>query len=230
MPNMPRIRKPEKKPSIREIDYLTLVDEMSDEAFRFCIEKLYPICNYRVLKPEDIRRIDLKERLLGFNSIVPKDDKGKVQGALNCYITTLKQYFDSFIKCEEESKAARYRDRAFELMTVALSDKGTQEDIDDIFLIFVSLMRALQPHFDHLAKQTVSDFTLDLAPADADLLKEIWEHKKLTPGRHVDVPDVLGKIVGADDEKKPALKLAYINNILYLARGLQNRGAFESEE
>ena len=230
MPNMPRIRKPEKKLSIREIAYLTLVDEMSDEAFHFCIEKLYPICNYRVLKPEDIRRIDLKERLLGFNSIVPKDDKGKVQGALNCYITTLKQYYDSFIKCEEESKASRYRDRTFELMTAALSDKGTQEDIDDIFLIFVSLMRALQPHFDHLAKQTVSDFTLDLDPSDADLLKEIWEHKKLVPGRHVEVPDVLGKIVGADDDKKPALKLAYINNILFLARGLQNRGAFEAEE
>ncbi len=230
MPSIPIKRKPEKKPSIREIDYLTLVDDMSDEAFHFCIEKLYPICNYRVLKPEDIRRVDLKERLLGFNSIVPKDDKGKVQGALNCYITTLRQYFDSFIKCEDDSKAARYRDRAYELMTAALSDDGTREDIDDIFLIFVSLMRSLHPSSDPLAKQTVSDFTLDLEPTDAELLKEIWEHKKLIPGRHVEVPDVLGKIVGVDDGKRPAFKLAYINNILFLTRGLQNRGVFGAEE
>lgn len=83
---MEKKQKIEEKVYVKPIDYIKLIDEMSDEVFKFCVEQLYPICNYRVLKQEEIRRVDLKERILGFNSIVPKDSKGKEQGALNYYL------------------------------------------------------------------------------------------------------------------------------------------------
>lgn len=226
---MAKKQKAEEKVRAIPIDYIKLVDDMSDEAFQFCVDQLYPMCNYRVLKKEDIRRIDLKERLLGFNSIVPKND-GKEQGALNYYLFVLKLYFDNFLKCKTGTKAEKYRNRAIELMESALSDNGTIEDVEDLVQIFIGLFRSLDDDFDHVEKYIVTGITFDVFKEDADLLREIWEHKKLVPNGIVEKPGLLDKIFGTDYEKKTAIKLAYINNVIFLCRCLQNRGAFAMEE
>ena len=211
------------------IDYIKLVDDMNDRAFQFCVDQLYPISNYRVLQKEDIRRIDLKECLLGFNSIVPKND-GKEQGALNYYLFVLKLYFDNFLKCKAGSKAEKYRNRAMELMESALSDTGAIEDVEDLVQIFIALFRSLKDDFDHIEKYSVVRLTFDVFAEDAALLKAIWEHKKLVPNGIVEKPGLLDKLFGTDYEKKTAIKLAYINNVIFLCRCLQNRGAFAMEE
>jgi len=226
---MAKKQKAEEKVCAIPIDYIKLVDDMSDEAFQFCVDQLYPMCNYRVLQKEDIRRIDLKERLLGFNSIVPKND-GKEQGTLNYYLFVLKLYFDNFLKCKTGTKAEKYRNRAIELMESALSDNGTIEDVEDLVQIFIGLFRSLDDDFDHIEKYIVTGITFDVFKEDADLLREIWEHKKLVPNGIVEKPGLLDKIFGTDYEKKTAIKLAYINNVIFLCRCLQNRGAFAMEE
>ena len=205
------------------IDYIKLVDDMSDEAFQFCVEQIYPICNYRVLQKEDIRRIDLKERLLGFNRLVPKND-GKEQGTLNYYLFILKLYFDSFLKCKAGSTAEKYRKRAMELMESALSDNGTIEDVEDLVQIYISLFRALNDCFDEIDKYVAVGLTFDVYKEDADMLKEIWRHKKLIPNGIVD------KLLGTNYEKSAAITLAYVNNVIFLCRCLQNRGVFAMEE
>ncbi len=224
--------KKQKEETVRAIpiDYIKLVDDMSEQAFNFCVDQLYPMCNYRVLQKEDIRRIDLKERLLGFNSIVPKDDKGKEQGALNYYLFVLKLYFDNYLKCKAGSKAEKYRNRAMGLMNSALSENGTIEDIEDLVQIFIALFRSLDDDFDHIDKYSVVGLTFDVFKEDADLLKAIWQHKKLVPDGIVEKPGLLDKIFGTDYEKKTAIKFAYINNVIFLCRCLQNRGAFAMEE
>lgn len=224
-------KKEEKKPQIPqiEIDYRRLIEEMSDDAFLFCVDLLYPISGYRVLKPEDIRRIDLLERILGFDSLIPKAERGKDQGSLNYYIGVLKKYLDLYIKCKEGSRSERYKKRAYELINTALSDEGVLRDVDDLFFIFISFFRALRPQFDEIGKQNcfVNDsFFLDLQKADAALLNEIRLHKSLS------LPERTWGI-GVSPIKKEdatAVKLAYINNVLFLSRGLDARGAFLLED
>ena len=211
------------------IDYIKLVDDMSDEAFQFCVDQLYPMCNYRVLQKEDIRRIDLKERLLGFNSIVPKND-GKEQGALNYYLFVLKLYFDSFLICEAGSKAEKYRNRAMELMESALSDNGTIEDVEDLVQIYIALFRSLKKCFDNIDKYVAVDLTFDVFKEDADMLKAIWENKKLVPNGIVGKQGLFDSEFRIEYEKKTAIKMAYINNVIFLCRCLQNIGAFAMEE
>lgn len=226
---MAKKQKTEEKVRAIPIDYIKLVDDMSDEAFQFCVEQLYPMCNYRVLQKEDIRRIDLKERLLGFNSIVPKND-GEEQGALNYYLFVLRLYFDSFLKCKPGSTAEKYRNRAMELMESALSDNGTIEDVEDLVQIYIALFRTLNNRFDEMEKYVAVGLTFDVFKEDADMLKEIWEHKKLIPNGIVEKPGLLDKLFGTDYEKRTAIKLTYINNVIFLCRCLQNRGAFAMEE
>ena len=226
---MAKKQKAEERVRAIAIDYIKLIDDMSDKAFQFCVDQLYPMCNYRVIQKKDIRRIDLKERLLGFNSIVPKND-GKEQGALNYYLFVLTLYFDSFLRCEAGSKAEKYRNRAMELMESALSDDGTIEDVEDIVQIYIALFRSLNNRFNEMDKYVAVGLTFDVFKEDADMLKEIWEHKKLVPNGIVEKTGLLDKIFGTDYEKKIAIKLAYINNVIFLCRCLQNRGVFAMEE
>lgn len=228
---MAKKKKEEKKPQIPqiEIDYSRLIEEMSDDAFRFCVEQLYPISGYRVLKPEDIRRIDMLERIIGFNSLVPKTEKSKSQGSLNYYIGVLKRYFDLYVKCKEGSRSESYKKRAYELISIAISDKGVLEDVDDLFIIFISFFRSLRPQFDEIGKQNgfVNDsFSFDLEKTDATLLNEIRLHKNLSlPERTWGIG-----VSPIKKEDETAVKLAYINNVLFLSRGLDSRGAFLPEE
>lgn len=131
----------ENKTPVVPIDYIGIIEEMSEDAFKFCVDTLYPLFKYRVLKQGDVRRIDLEEKLLEYNSQIPKDDNGQEQGALNLYLNTIKMYFDSFIRCQTGSQAAKYRSRALDLIKIALSDKGSIEDVEDIVQIFIAFFR-----------------------------------------------------------------------------------------
>ncbi len=137
------MKKEDKKQAVTTaINYVRVVEEFSDEAFHFCREQLFPICNYRVLKVKDIRRIDLEERLLGFESIVPdKDELGKKQGSMNYYFGLVRRYMDQFIPSRKNSIADQYEHRAYDLMEKAACDGGCMEDAEDITLIFLVLFR-----------------------------------------------------------------------------------------
>lgn len=222
-------KKTEEKVRAIPIDYIKLVDDMSEKAFQFCVDQLYPLSNYRVLQKEDIRRVDLKERLLGFNRLVPTND-GKEQGALNYYLFVLKLYFDNFISCKDGSKAQLYRKRAMELMESALSDKGTIEDVEDLVQIYISLFRSYKGYFEKIQNYTIAWVDFNVYEEDANMLKEIWEQKNLMPNGIVENQGLLDKIFKTDFEEKTAIKLAYINNVIFLCRCLQNRGAFVMEE
>ncbi len=208
------------------INYLKLVDDLSDQAFQFCADQLYPICNYRYLKREDFRRIDLKEKLVDLY-FIPSDQ----QGSLNYYLFVLKLYFENFIKCKSGSVAEKYLSRAMELIESALSDNGTIEDVEDIVQIFIALFRTLSNRFDEIEKYMAVGLTFDVFRDDADLLKNIWKHKKLVPnGIVVEKKGGLYRSFGLDRYKQNAIKMAYIYNVIFLCRCLQNRGVFAMEE
>lgn len=212
------------------INYLKLVDDLSDQAFQFCADQLYPICNYIYLQREDFRRIDLKEKLVSLY-FIPRDEKGRAQGSLNYYLFVLKLYFENFIKCKSGSVAEKYFSRAMELIESALSDNGTIEDVEDIVQIFIALFRTLSNRFDEIENYMAVGLNFDVFRDDADLLKKIWEHKKLVPnGIVVEKKGGLYRSFGSNRDKQNAIKMAYIYNVIFLCRCLQNRGVFAMEE
>lgn len=227
---MARKPKTEKTVSAVPIDYIQIVEDLNDQAFQFCVEYLYPLLNYQVLKQSDMRRVDLEERLVVYGNTIPRDENGQKQGALNHYFFVLKLYFNDFLKCKPGTKAEKYRNRAIELMDHALSEEGSIEDIEDVVQIYIALFRALADDLDHIEKYSIIGLTFDVFKEDADLLNRIREHKKIVPSGIVVKQDIFDKIFGSDYEINAAIKFAYMNSILILCRCLQKRGAFAMED
>lgn len=214
----------------RSIDYISIVDEMSDEAFKFCVSHLFQLFGYQVLTEQDVRRVDLKEKFMGFESQIPSEAKVRCPGILNYYFFVLKLYFENVLKCKSGSRAEQYRKRAYSAMDKALSDNGCIEDIDDVFLCFMTILRTYRSCLNEIKNRISVKPTLSIEEADAELLKFLWETKDIIPDGIVDKKGLLDKIFGTDYEVKTAIRLMYMNNIIFLSRALQHFGGFEAEE
>ena len=108
-----------------------LLNDLSDEAFHFCVDKLYPLFNYRILKKEDIRRIDLLEQITVLFDGVPKTEKGKSSGSINYYFYIIRKYFESFIGAVKGEQAEKYHKRAFEIMDLTKHDSLYWDEIEE---------------------------------------------------------------------------------------------------
>lgn len=209
--------------------YEKLVDEMNDITFSFCVDQLLPISDFKLMKKEDIRPIDLKEWLIRFGYSISKAEKRNDLLDTGFYIDILKKYFDTFVKCKTGSRAERYHVRAMELMKVSCSKEGSLEDIEDLVLIFVSFFRALRPYFDTINTQgrIIKNLEFDVYQEDTILLKDI--KCKLMPNGMSTNP-IKAKNLNEWSKMIDASEFAYVNNMLFLCRALQNRGVFTKEE
>lgn len=212
------------KSLVPALDYIKLIEDLQDEAVAFCVEKLYPLCGYKVLRPKDVRRVDLEEWLLGLY-----ESQGgsllSAKGIVELYLQTLEKYVAHYVTYpSDEKKVGLYKERLSTAINVALSKSGTLENIDDAVLIFLNLLRPLQiSEVDSVP--AMPNELLSLRFADTDLLESVWKGslKQYNPKSKfagLKIP------IGVSDKDG---KLAYINNILFLARGLQQFGAFDKE-
>lgn len=112
------------------------------------------------------------------------------------------------------------------IKTSAIAIVVTKIFIREAHLIYDMINSIIEQYFLH-------DCSLDLRIEDADLLESIWKNKDFIPN------DIVPKkkrgivtINKSKDEKEIdfALKFTYINSLLYLARGLDQRGEFGAEE
>lgn len=217
----------------RSIDYIQIVDEMTNEAFAFCVENLYPLFNYSVLQQEDVRRVDLKEKLVGLEKQIPSgivEGRADLKGIRNFYLFMLRLFFEQFLKYETGSRVHRFKNRAYEAMSRALSDKGSIQDIDDTFLVFISLFPDLPDYAKTARTRITKEVSFGACMADAEWIKQIWESKEFIPDGIVEKKGILDKMFGVDYEIRTAMKLMYMNNIIFLARALQNYGAYSQED
>ncbi|MBR3598425.1 MAG: hypothetical protein IKL53_00955 [Lachnospiraceae bacterium] len=221
-------KKEEVKVSVKDIDYIKIVDEMSDTAFEFCVAYLYPLYNYRVLQETDIRRIDLKENLMRINSMIPSDFKG--MGVLNYYLYEMKLYFESLLICKEGCRAEKYKERAMDAIDNALSDDGNIEDVDDAFFCFMTLLHTLRDKFNNDKKYTIINSSFGVEKMDADVIKDLYENKEKTPEGITGKTGLIDKVLSTEYGKGCARKFFFVNNIVFLTRALQNFGVFDMEE
>jgi len=216
-------RKEDVKILAKSIDYIKVVDEMSEAAFSFCISYLYPLYNYRVLCQSDIRRIDLKENLMRISSLIPSELKE--MGILNYYLFELKLYLESILICEEGSRAEMYKKRIVDAIEKALSENGSIADVDDAFLGFMILLHSFSNKMNGIINPLFR-----VEQKDAELLKELFENKKGIPKGIDGKKSFIDKRLSIGDEKLNATKFLFINNIIFLSRALQSFGAFDMEE
>ncbi len=217
------------------IDYISIIDEMNEDAFEFCKNHLYHLTSYKVLQKEDIRPVDMKEWLLPLNDNIPNSLTGGKRGALNYYLSIINQYITEGLKFVENSKADQYKDRAANLIDSVLYEKFSQDDIDDIFIIFIGLFRFHKKNITQSNKRAINDsIDLMLSGKDAELITSLGDIYKFdwgVFGRKILTairPDSYSKDVftGYKKDTDKIKKFLFINNILLLGRGLQKQGFF----
>ena len=219
----------EEKNTSKGMDYQCLVGELGDEAFSFLMDSLYPLFNYRVLKKDDVRRIDLMEILVRTEDPTKEDWKDKK--GLTYYLFCLKQYMDEYLKCQEGSRAELFKNRAYDILEkdlkedAEISEDELLSDAEDVFIVFISLFREAGENLDNIDDFVITDVDFNLKKDDAKLLKKIWEHEDLIPDKINDQGGFLwfGK---SDEIGKRGVKLTYYNNMIMLCRNMERRGFF----
>lgn len=208
--------------------YKAIMDEMNEYAFSFCKGILFPICDYKVLEIEDIRPIDLAEKLteLSDNLYAQRANKS-ITGTVNWYIYIMRMYFDQFLSCKTGSRAEKYKHRAKELMDQVTTDDWTSQNGRDIVLIFLSILHVFDS-FEQMQTHSAVDLSLSIDQEDAILLKKVWDN--MTPMVSTEKKNLIVKEISRHGIEQQATKFAYIMNIIYLTQLLQERGAFNAGE
>ena len=199
------------------IDYLKIIDDYNADALRLCVEHLFPLFELRVLKAQDLRKIDLKEQVLQLTEhyFLPEDSTW-------IYIEGLSAYLDLMVNATENSRAEKYKNRAFELLEKAGHGNNTMQNLEDALLLFIALMKPVKGQISADSK-LIKDPDFSLTPEDIGIIEESWEvvEDALTSAR----PGLFRR----RDSNENALLLyqyTYIANIIFFCRLLQQRGAF----
>ena len=210
----------------KQIDYVKIVDGMNDVTFAFCVEFLYSVFDYQILQKEDIRRIDLKEELVRMQNAFLEDSKGRKQGFLNFYLSLIQMYFDDQLKCVEGSRADRSRRRALDAINMALEEGHDDNmlDIEDCILVFISLFREYLGMINSENNGSLINVDNGIMISDADILLRIYNDGIKAVGGPIKLPIPIVKGLLSPDDY--AMKVLYVNSMVFLCVGLQARGEF----
>ncbi len=209
---------------IKCMDYQSLIGELGDQAFSFLMDSVYPLFDFRVIKKNDVRKIDLIDILMRMED--PANEDWEDKKGITYYLFCLKQYIDEYPNCQEGSKAEEFKNGAVRVLEKALeenadlSEKEMLEIAENVFVVFISLFRAAGENLDTIKDFVISDVSPELRPDDAELLKQIWEHEDLVPDGISDKGGLFGFMKSGDTGRR-GVKLTYFNNMIMLCRGLQ---------
>ena len=204
-------------------DYHLLLDNMSDEAFGFLLDAVYPLFHFRVLKKEEVRRVDLMEIIARIESPADEDWEGKV--GLKYYLFIIKQYVDEYLNCKEGSEAEDCKQKVLAVLNKVLDEESEVTEVgmiasaDVVFSAFISMFRAWKNQFGDADSRVISDVEYGLKKEDAGLIRELWEHTELIPSEVSEQSGLFG-FMKSDDTKIRASRLFYMNNMIFLCRGL----------
>ena len=221
------IKKEQQKIKSISFDYSKLTDELNDQAFDYCVSNIYPLCNYKVLKENDIRRIDLKEYLSKIDLMLSFELKK--QGDLNAFLYLLEYLLDNVLICKTDSIAEKYKERAKISICNARDKNDNLQDVEDAFLCFIILLHTMRKYIYKDNKCVIVGATFYTERCYSDTLKILFESD-------IDFSDgIIGKkkkiFVNKTEnlEEIELKKFFFINSIIFLARIIQKFGGFEGE-
>lgn len=204
----------------KKIEYVDIVVQMSDEAFQFCLDKIFPFFNYYVIRKEDIRRIDLEELLVKMQNKYYKNNKNKNKGFLNYYLDMLRKYYELLVDCVD--RADMCRARGYEVINNAVSKNGTLYDIEDSLILLLCLFREKSN-----SSKVICEVDISVDKTDVDLIDKLVEYKIQNGKNVIKKPGILEKLINDDDDTEFDIKALYINSIIFFSICMQDRGIIE---
>ncbi len=200
----------------KKIEYVDLIEQMSEEAFQLCLDKIFPFFRFHIIRKEDIRRIDVEELLFKMQDEYYKNSKNRNQGFLNYYLDMLRKYYELLIDCTNQ--AVKCRARGYEVIQSALSNNGTLYDIEDSIILLLCLFREKSG-----STKVVSEVDISIDLSDMELIDKLVEYKIQNGKNIIKKPRMLENLI-YDDTNDFDLKVLYINSVLFFSLGMQDRG------
>lgn len=212
----------------RSIDFVKYIDEINNNTFSVILDNLYQVLNYKVLKISDIRRIDLAEKIVSTISVGQAGAGVDANQGMAYFASSLKLYLNTYIKCVEGSRAAKYFERLNELLDQVVKYDYDENDIQDILTVFISLFRVCKKGELEKGKEhfVINDLTVSLSPDDLAILDWIKDNGEFEPGmlaRKKYMKGTASSFVNVYSEKK----CMYITAVILVCYYLEKCGYYE---
>ena len=161
-------------------------------------------------------------------SIGDNEKSQEADRTLEKYVQIIKFYLDNYVACEKGSRAEAYCARAREMIKeIKKSSDDATAAAEDIFLVFLGLIREVSPEFDK--KKTVESIDACIKDKDALLLQAMKDYPFKLPISPI-VPIIKG-VIKQQNQLQSDKDFAYCNNILLYCRLLQMQDAiFDGSE
>ncbi len=104
-------------------DYMFITKQVSDEGFNHCKALLFPLLGYQYITIQEVRRVDLSERINEFTKRYPMRPGQKKDMSLEAYCEVIENNLQNNIKCKNRSVANDYRNRALEIIKELKGEK-----------------------------------------------------------------------------------------------------------
>lgn len=216
------------------LDYRMIIQEYSEPAFRQCVGMLYPVLNFRALQQEEIRRVDLLERIL---QLMPATEKETASGSFEEYIKTIRFYLDNFLAVGKNTIAERYKNRGLEILQKLNVAGNILEVAEDLCMVVMALFRGSDENY--VKKIPIKKVELSALPEDEDLLRRLREYDFKNPNlannsnpfaKAVNNALPFAKAVMGDWTQHQSEKdRFYIENTLLYCRMMDANGGYEQE-
>lgn len=187
------------------IEYRKIINELSDRGFEIFIDKTFKLYGFHVLEKNDVRKVDVIERL---TVMTIKNQKQ----TLDKYAALINKYLQNYVGCEKGSRAEKYYNRARATADAISKGKHRDHDVEDLVKTFLSLMRQ---QFAAKGKE-ISDISVSTIMEDLETIK-LLHIKKLKPVKKLQ----LNSVSGITHNEKV---LFCINNYLFLVKNMDEEG------
>lgn len=226
-----------------KFDFPRLIEQLDDEAFNYCRKLIYPICDFKYITLDQIRKVDLEERSLylrrEYDHALQFDFKPKDE----CleFVESFKLYFKNYISQSNDKRILDYINRANAIVDDMMeSSSFPDEKIESVIMVYVSVFRTFMAIRDSVKHTfyTVKNCDFTLEKTDDAVLEMIRVTDAITPEEFIPkklrekyYTSKLGWLYNFDLDRIHTHK-NYFHFIasLYLSHALQELGAFSQEE
>lgn len=191
-----------------------VIDELDDNMFTQCLKVLYPALNFRALKMEDIRRVDLKEKLTDYfeYSAVGNDLEA-------LYAESCEGIIARYASFKSERDAA-YSEARKETAKLLKENKDELTDLENYAMVFLSECRELS-FADSKKSAEVKNAVYHLSAADFETAEKIKNSAKEYISSKRKIPGEMFSVKGIENN---AALLVFTFNVLLLGRIMQFEG------
>ncbi len=195
---------------------------LSEKGFGYCRNLIYPLMNYKYIAVDQVRPVDISEKMYEFSSVTPMADGGSKEYTLICYVAALQNYILHYFKCKAGSRAEKYAKYTETLIRKFNDGSAQEDDLLTLFAIYLSIARVVFPNFE---TQMASDIDLSPDQSDAELLIKLRKHpfKRIVAG----LPLLPGREERQSQERR---NMIFMHNALMWSILMDRQGRFAEEE